>query len=148
MQRKIASYLFLLLTVGLICLSCGDGGSGAQTPVKTKDSTTVVLPAFTFDTTYHNFGSIQEGTVVEHTYRFVNSGKAPLIISNVSAQCGCTVADFAKKPVAVGDSASITVKFNSKDRTGLQNKEITIVANTEPALTSLILRGEVINDKP
>mgnify|MGYP002346987052 FL=1 len=51
--------------------------------------TTLALSEPSFD-----FGKIKKGDVVEHVYEVTNTGKNPLIISNVQPTCGCTVPDF------------------------------------------------------
>ncbi|MEZ4484127.1 MAG: DUF1573 domain-containing protein [Syntrophotaleaceae bacterium] len=40
----------------------------------------------------HHFGKIAEGSTIEHTFRFQNSGDQPLVISKVRSSCGCTAA--------------------------------------------------------
>ena len=75
-----------------------------------KDSTTVEL----IDKVY-NFGTISEGEKVEYNFRFKNTGKKPLIITNASASCGCTVPEKPEKPVMPGETSFIKVVFNSKE---------------------------------
>lgn len=100
--------------------------------------------AMTFEKTEYDFGTIKEGDVVDHTYFFTNTGKAPLVISKATATCGCTVPSWPKKPVAVGAKGEIKVKFNSKNKKNLQTKYISISANTKPEMTRLKLTGNVI----
>jgi len=69
--------------------------------------------------------------VVEHTFNFTNTGASNLIITDASASCGCTVPSYPETPIYSGASGSITVKFNSANKSGEQNKTITISANTE-----------------
>lgn len=37
-----------------------------------------------------DFGDINQGDKVEHTFVFTNNGDTPLVISNVAVTCGCT----------------------------------------------------------
>ena len=67
------------------------------------------FPKFTFDQEEHNFGQIRDGDIVSHTFRFTNSGEAPLIISKATAACGCTVPQWPKQPIPVGGSGEIQV---------------------------------------
>jgi hypothetical protein len=90
-----------------------------------------------------DFGTIKEGDVVNHVFKFTNTGKSPLVIQNASAPCGCTVPAWPKEPVAPGASGEITVKFNSKGKSGIQNKPVTIVANTQPDVSTVTLKGNV-----
>jgi len=101
------------------------------------------LPSMEFAEELHDFGDIKEGDVVEHTFMFKNTGAAPLIISNASASCGCTVPDWPKEPIAVGDEGEIKVRFNSKGKPGLQNKTVTVTANTYPKQTRVRIKANV-----
>ena len=70
-------------------------------------------PVITFKENSKDFGDIVQGQQVAHTFVLTNTGKQPLIISNVAATCGCTVPSWPKEPVAPGKSAEIKVSFNS-----------------------------------
>jgi outer membrane biosynthesis protein TonB len=103
----------------------------------------------TFDESEYNFGTVDAGEVVEHTYTFTNTGSEPLVISNAKGSCGCTVPDWPKEPVMPGQTGEIRVKFDSKNKNNAQKKKVTITANTEPAQTFLYISGQVNGvDKP
>ena len=86
-------------------------------------------PKITFKESSFDFGDITQGDVVEHVFEFENTGNEPLILANVMTTCGCTAPSWPREPIAPGESASITVKFNSRGKIGVQNKVITIVSN-------------------
>jgi hypothetical protein len=88
----------------------------------------------------HDFGNITEGEVVEHTFIFKNTGEAPLIIEKAQASCGCTVPSWTKEPVAPGATGEIQVKFDSKGKPNVQNKTVTITANTYPKISRLRIK--------
>ena len=96
-----------------------------------------------FDNAVYEFGTVQEGEKVEYTYSFTNTGKSPLIISNVSASCGCTTPEYSKQPINPGEKGSVTVVFDSQNQVGMQQKIITVLSNAEPSRTILQLKGEV-----
>ena len=85
----------------------------------------------TFQETEYDFGTINEGDVVEHIFKFTNTGKAPLVIVSAKGSCGCTVPEWPKEPIAPGATGEMLVKFNSNGKPNLQNKQVTITANTE-----------------
>jgi hypothetical protein len=112
----------------------------ASTPEEAKPEGP--LAAINFVKTEHDFGTIKEGDVVEHTFEFTNNGEAPLLIQNAQASCGCTVPDWTKTPVPVGGKGFVKAKFDSSGKPNMQNKTVTVTANTYP--TQTVLRFKVM----
>jgi len=79
---------------------------------------------------HFDFGEITTGDIVSHSYEFENTGKKPLIIAKALTSCGCTVPNYPKQPIAPGAKGKILVEFDSKNKVGLQEKNILIYANT------------------
>ena len=68
----------------------------AVTPVNAQATQTAdpaTLGQFEFPEMEYDFGNINECQVVEHLFKFTNNGQAPLVISNITASCGCTSPD-------------------------------------------------------
>jgi len=101
------------------------------------------LPVIQFATVEHDFGTINEGQVVEYTYTFKNTGEAPMIIQDAKPSCGCTVPNWTKDPIPVGGSGYVKAKFDSNGKPGIQNKVITVTANTYPKQTVLRFKAMV-----
>jgi len=101
------------------------------------------LPAMEFQTMEHDFGTITEGQVVEYTYAFKNSGAAPLIIQGAQGSCGCTVPDWTKEPIPAGGTGFVKAKFDSNGKPNIQNKTVTVTANTWPKQTVLRFKAMV-----
>ena len=105
------------------------------------------LTSLVFEEDTHDFGEIMEGEKVVHIYKFKNTGKEPLVISNAKGSCGCTVPEWPREPIPVGGSGEIRVQFDSKGKGkiggGPQAKKVTITANTDPANTFLNIKGIV-----
>lgn len=69
-------------------------------------------PEITFETVDHDFGNLPEGDGwVEHTFKYTNTGTAPLAIATVSTSCGCSKAEFSTKPLAPGKSGTVKIRF-------------------------------------
>lgn len=98
------------------------------------------------DKTY-NFGSVQDGAIVEYSYRFKNTGTTPLIINSATGSCGCTVPEKPEQPILPGETGFIKVKFDSKGRVGATHKTVTIASNANPEFPILELTGEVTAKK-
>jgi hypothetical protein len=105
------------------------------------------LPSFKFEEESHDFGKIVQGETVSYPFKFKNVGKSDLVISDVSSSCGCTVPSYPKTPIHPGQEATIKVTFNSAGKHGFQNKNIVIVANTQPNTLILRIKAEVTMGK-
>ncbi len=116
-----------------------------QTANKPVDTTNVAK--MFFEEKRHDFGTVNEGDIVRHVYKFTNTGTVPLIINNAKSTCGCTVPEWPKDPIAPGKSGEISVRFDTKGKINQQGKPITIFANTYPNKTVLQLKGMVIPAK-
>lgn len=116
------------------------------TPATPAEKPEGPLPSFQFEEKLHDFGTIKDGDVVEHVFSFVNNGEAPLIISDAKATCGCTVPEWPRQPIPVGGTGEIKVRFNSKNKPGVQNKNVTLTANTWPATQRLQIKANVVKE--
>ena len=101
------------------------------------------MPRITFESDMHDFGILRNGESISYSFKFTNTGDADLVISRCDASCGCTVADFPRKRIAPGETGFITVSFNSSGMTGQQMKEVTVIANSQPARTRLRITATV-----
>jgi hypothetical protein len=101
------------------------------------------LPSFRFEEESHDFGKINQGETVSFPFKFKNVGKSDLVISDVSTSCGCTVPSYPKTPIHPRQEGTIKVSFNSAGKHGFQNKNIVIIANTQPNTLILRIKAEV-----
>ncbi len=102
--------------------------------------------AIAFSKSNHDFGNVKKGETVEHTFVLKNVGKEKLIIEFASGSCGCTVPEYSKTPIEPGKTGEIKVSYTAKDdkEIGLEDQqEVTIIANTEPPVTSLTITAKV-----
>ena len=106
---------------------------------------TVARPTLVFQDTLHAFGIISEGHVVTHRFSFRNEGPGQALIADVSTTCGCTVPKtWPRHALAPGEEGVVEVAFDSHDKSGPQDKVISVVANTDPSVMRLHLVGEVL----
>ena len=116
----------------------------AQTTTPTiKAAGPVAGPAITFEEVKYDFGSVVQGGTVDHTFKFKNTGTAPLVINNIGVSCGCTTPEWTKAPVLPGKTGTIAAHFNSTGKVGMQNKVLTIESNAAAGSTTVALVGEV-----
>lgn len=143
---------WMLALAGLLVLSCSSSASKkvkqenvAQAEARAEAATN--LPVLSFDKTEHDFGTINEGDVVETVFAFTNTGKSDLTILDARGSCGCTVPDYPKNtPIAPGDSGEIKVKFDSANKPGNQTKTVTLTTNTQRGREILRIKTMVTPD--
>lgn len=154
MMKKLLILIFAVSAV-LACKSDTTKGT-AEASIQSVPSTgadeiiteaapidTSNVAKLSFDEERFNFGKVDEGEVVKHTFTFTNTGTEPLVITNARSTCGCTVPIWPKEPVGVGESEAIEVSFNTTGKKNNQMKPVTITANTYPAQTVVYLSGFV-----
>lgn len=135
--------LFLgLMAASVLMVACNQTKSGGSVDSGTT-ANAAAAPVMKFEKDTHDFGKIKSGDKVTYDFKFTNSGQSPLIITDATATCGCTKPEWPKTPVKPGESGIIHVTFNSAAKVGLQDKMITVTANTNPAQTRVHLVGEV-----
>jgi hypothetical protein len=144
--------VFLALTSTIILagmnFSCNLIDSKGETTMSKEDSLLAVAnaPVVQFEEETFDFGTITEGDSVSHTFKFKNVGKSPLQINNVQVQCGCTIASKPEKPVGVGQSDEIVVRFNSKGKAGTNKKFVTVYSNANPPQSVLSFTAVVLGE--
>lgn len=101
--------------------------------------------SISFENLVYNFGKVRPNTDNNYKFKFTNSGKKPLIISNVKASCGCTTPYKPEKPILPGKTDVIEVNFHPKpSQVGEISKTITVEANIENKLIELQIKALVV----
>mgnify|MGYP001567193528 FL=1 len=97
----------------------------------------------TFDSEVIDYGTIAQNADGVRTFKFTNTGNAPLIISNAKGSCGCTVPTWPKQPINPGKKAEIKVKY-ATNRVGPINKSVTVTSNAGTPTKVLRIKGNVL----
>jgi hypothetical protein len=146
MSKKI---LLLITLVAVLTFSCKDDPASKvnkenlELAKKRDNDLKYNSPVMKFEVTEHDFGTINEGDVVETVFKFKNTGKSELIISSAKSTCGCTVPQWPKKPVMPGEEGEIRVKFNSRGKPDKQHKQVTLTTNTTKGKEVLVIKAFV-----
>jgi len=133
-------YKTILLLALVSCDQRSRETKNLNTSAIETDQTSNKEPIISFDKKTWDFGTITDGEVVEHTFRFTNTGTSDLVISSASASCWCTIPNWPKEPIAPGEKGEIKVEFNSNGKKDMVTKDITILANTNPVKTILQIK--------
>ncbi len=134
----------IILSLSLLSLFTVTGF--AQEPAKITTAT--VAPAnpnqadIKLDKMKHDYGTIKQGADGGCEFKFTNSGKEPLIISNCQGSCGCTVPSCPKEPILPGKSGVIKVHYDTK-RVGPITKTVMIQSNAKSGTVTIQIAGTV-----
>ena len=149
-------FLSILAIATLTLVSCGgtetkkaasDAAPAASAVQALASKAVSNAPVMSFDKGIHDFGVIQEGSRVETVFTFTNTGKSDLIIQDARGSCGCTVPEYPKNlPIAPGASGQIRVSFDSNNKPNLQQKTVTITANTDTGRETIRIKAMVTAD--
>ena len=91
----------------------------------------------------HDFGEIEKSVAVTATFEFENTGQTPIIVTAAKASCGCTVAEYTREPIPVGEFGSVTATYNAA-KVGTFNKTVTLTISGSDEPIVLTLRGNVV----
>ncbi len=138
-----------ILSLSLMTISCNENAAkkikneNLELAKERDKEIKIGGPKLKFDKTEHDFGVINEGEIVETVFSFTNSGKSELIITSAKGSCGCTVPEWPKEPIMPGEEGQIKVKFDSDRKPNLQQKQITLVTNTDQGKEILKIKAQV-----
>jgi hypothetical protein len=92
-------------------------------------------------------GEVVKGEFITAKFKVTNTGDYPLIISEVSVSCSCTVAKKPEEPIAPGESAEIVAQVDT-DKTGVGSvvKTVRIVSNADPSVKPVSIRAKVLKN--
>lgn len=96
------------------------------------------------------FGNIKDGDVVQHTFRFKNTGEGPLTIAKVAASCGCTTPEWTEDVIPPGGEGKVVATFDSKGKGGIDNplveKNIEVLfENATNEYVTLIFKANILS---
>jgi len=144
--------LFISFISLLLCMACEKGPKKDQEETEPQaDSTALAdtskMAKFLFVESEFDFGNIKEGDVVKHVFKFTNIGKSELVITDAKGSCGCTIPSYPKEAVPVGGTGEIEVQFNSQNKSGANQKFVSVVANTFPEVTTISIKAVVLKEE-
>ncbi len=96
------------------------------------------------DVLTYNFGNISEGDgLASHVFTIKNTGASPLVITRITASCGCTQPEWSKEPIPAGGTGAVKITYNPAGRPGPFHKTISIFSNGNKGAYMLAVRGNV-----
>jgi hypothetical protein len=133
MKKALALLVVAIFTISISCSQSSDVDAKSNK----KD------PFIKFEILEYDYGTITQGDDGTCEFVFKNTGKNPLVLSNVRPSCGCTVPKWSKEPIKGGDESIIEVKYNTR-RPGSFSKSITVYSNATNSPIVLKIKGNVV----
>lgn len=136
-------YLFALLLVVALSANAQRNRNAQQDETRTPPAPAFVPtaegPKIEFINTVHDYGQITQGASGDGEFKFKNVGSEALILTNVSASCGCTVPSWPREPIMPGQESVIKVRYDT-GRIGGIGKAITVFSNSVDGNERITLR--------
>jgi Protein of unknown function (DUF1573). len=104
------------------------------------------VPTIEFKSIEHNFGKMEYKGNTTYSFEFKNTSKVPLILTSVSASCGCTTPEWPKDPILPGKTGTIKVTYNSQI-IGVFTKLVYVYSNASTNMITLTIKGEILPPK-
>lgn len=137
MKKLILSLSLLsLFAVSGVAQDASKAAATTQQPVNPNQAD------MKFDKMVHDYGTIKQGADGGCEFKFTNTGKEPLIISNCQGSCGCTVPSCPKEPILPGKTGVIKVHYDTK-RVGPITKTVMVQSNAKSGQLTLQIKGTV-----
>ena len=125
---SLASCSIFLIIGSFLFVSCGRFADIEKLPKTTME----------FKHPHRKYYPILKGKILKMSYKYTNTGEAPLVISEIQTSCNCTISEFTKRAVGKGKSGYINLSFNSSKNTGRVKQYITIITNVKNTLSNNI----------
>ncbi|MGE0567410.1 MAG: DUF1573 domain-containing protein [Bacteroidia bacterium] len=139
-MKKVVYNLFVAIAVFL-----GSQTFAQESVVPNPDPN---APNIKFESDVIDYGSVDYDSNGIREFKFTNTGKSPLTVTGVTAECGCTTTTIDGKPgwptepVLPGKSGVIKIKYDTK-RVGRFEKNVTISSNAKFSSVKVKIKGEV-----
>mgnify|MGYP001801668364 CR=1 FL=1 len=133
-----------VLVVAMICCvcTCCLAQGNAVVKVANLESAPTALAEVNWPSELFNFGTVEQGEKLTHTFYFENTGSVALKIDKVKPSCGCTATDYSKEAILPGEKGQVTISYDAK-KAGVFTKSVTIFSNALEGQKLLRFTGEV-----
>ncbi len=132
MKKVLSLFVLVILTISNSC------SQGPEDNSKNDKK----APFIKFENVVYDYGTIAQGDDGTCEFIFENTGKDPLVLTNVRPSCGCTVPQWSKEPVKSHKKSGIKVKYNTR-RVGSFSKSVTVTSNASNSPVVLTIKGKV-----
>jgi len=130
---KNRKHIIGILFAGLVLVSC-TGKQDVEVGQKTTMEVNLLFDA----------GNVIKGEVINAKFKVKNTGDYPLVFGEVRPSCSCTVPHKPEEPIQPGETGEIVAQVMT-DQLVTKNvlKSITLLTNTEPSTTVLMIKAVI-----
>jgi hypothetical protein len=112
-----------------------------------RTGTAETQPRLAVEEDVFDFGTVERGAPVDHTFRLPNRGTAELRVDHVKSSCGCTVAVVSEREIPPGGEGRVVVTLDTARLAGRTTKTVSVYTNDPDApVVALSLTGQVTAD--
>ncbi len=134
MLNRLSSNLKNLTVAAIWCaVVCWAGSSTLAQQSAGKPAQEVLtgkpLPHIVLDNISFDFGTVDEGVDLKHTFRVTNSGTGLLKLFSAYSSCGCTIAKIEKKQLEPGESTNIAISVDTAMKQNKVTKTVSVCSN-------------------
>jgi Protein of unknown function (DUF1573)/Cytochrome C oxidase, cbb3-type, subunit III len=86
-------------------------------------------PNIQFDSQIFDFGTVDEGARINHTFKVSNKGTGLLKIVDAYASCGCTVPKLSKKTLEPGETTDLFITVDTSMKQNGITKTVNVSSN-------------------
>lgn len=135
--------IFVLMAIATSALTFGQSNEVTDKAIELSGA------QLSWEKSNYDFGDVKAGDRIEHTFKFSNTGSEPLMITNVTTQCGCTAPKgWPRDPIQPGSRGEITLVFDSTGKFGRVNKVATVMSNAiNKEGGQILLSGNILEKK-
>jgi hypothetical protein len=98
-----------------------------------------IITTVEVEKTVHDFGTVRISKKNPAVFTITNIGDKPLIISSVSASCGCANVTWDRQPIASGKSTAVQSEITLSE-VGSFSKNLVVYCNANESPIILTLR--------
>ena len=141
MNRKRVTYLFLIVSIGVLIFSLVVRYGQSSSP---QESNMLKLTSIKINDKKLDIGKTPVADEAKTEFILHNIGTENLYIDRIEVSCHCTSGEVTKEAIAPGDSVSIMVQYNKKI-VGYFFQDVLVYGNFETSPEILSFEGYLVD---
>jgi len=147
-----------IVIFSLLIISCGGKQDQKDINATTVQNNYTALENFeptiggaqiVFNEEEFEFPAMKQGESVIHSFYFVNSGDAPLVLTEVKGSCGCTGVEYPEHPILPGEKGKIDAEVSTATKKAGRTFKVRVYVSSNAIANkvTLMLQGTPTESK-